>query len=59
MPVDWDADQDVEQRAFEQAAVEAARGWIAALSDLDAALQREEKLKRQVALLVGLEDPRK
>lgn len=59
MPIAWEADPGDGQREFELAAVEAARGWIAALSALNDALQREEKLKRQVAVLIGLEDPRK
>lgn len=53
--IDW---SDQEQRAFELAAVEAAAGYLRTLDQLHDALQREEKLKRQVAALIGLEDPR-
>lgn len=57
MTINWDAD-DADQIAFERAAIEAARGWIDALTALDEAQEREAKLKRQIAALVGLEDPR-
>lgn len=53
MPIDWEAEED-HQLVFERAAVEAARGWIEALDKLNDALQREEKLKRQVAALAGI-----
>lgn len=52
--IDWEAEEDT-QLAFERAAVEAAQGWIAALIDLDEALEREDKLKAQLAALIGLE----
>ena len=58
MPINWDAEPDAEQVAFERAAIEAARGWVQTLDELDEARQRIAKLERQVAVLVGLDDPR-
>jgi len=55
-PIQQDADEA--RREFERAAIEAARGWLAALDELRDALKREAKLKAQVAVLVGLDDPR-
>ncbi len=51
-------ENDDGQIAFERAAIEAAQGYLRMLDELYDALQREEKLKRQLAALVGIEDPR-
>ena len=51
----WDAEPEDEQLAFERAAIEAAQGYLDALDQLHDALQREAKLKAQIAALVGLE----
>lgn len=55
MPIDWERNEEEEARlAFERAAVDAAQGYIDALDKLHDALAREEKLKLQIAALVGL-----
>ncbi len=54
MTTRWD-DPDEEQIAFERAAIEAASGWVRTLDELSDALQQIEKLKRQIAALVGIE----
>ncbi len=56
--IDWTAEPDAEQVAFERAAIEAAQGWVRTLDELHDALAREARLKAQIAVLVGLEDPR-
>lgn len=55
MPIDWGRDPEEEAgRAFELAAVDAAQGYVDALDQLHDALAREEKLKQQIAALIGL-----
>ena len=57
MPIEWERDEDAEaRRAFELAALDAAQGYIETLDQLRDALERERKLKAQVAALVGLEN---
>lgn len=56
MPIDWERDPEEEARhAFELAAIDAAQGYVEVLDQLRDALQREEKLKTQIAALIGLE----
>ena len=55
MPSRWLSEEEEAQLAFEQAALEAAQGYVEALDQLRDALQREAKLKAQIAALVGLE----
>lgn len=52
--IDWGAEDD-EQVEFERAAIEAAQGYLRTLDELHDALAREEKLKRQIAALVGID----
>lgn len=52
--IDWGTDDD-EQREFERAAVEAAAGYLRTLDELHDALQREAKLKAQLAALIGID----
>lgn len=55
MPIDWERDPEEEARhAFELAALDAAQGYIDVLDQLHDALAREEKLKQQIAALIGL-----
>ena len=56
MPIDWTLEEEDEARlAFERAALDAAQGYIETLDKLRDALAREEKLKAQIAALVGLD----
>lgn len=55
MPIDWERDQEEEaRRVFELAALEAAQGYVDVLDRLNDALQREAKLKAQIAALIGI-----
>ena len=56
MPIDWESDppEDESLHAFEVAAVEAAQGYIETLDRLHDALEREAKLKAQIAALIGI-----
>lgn len=55
MPIDWELNPEEDaRRVFELAALEAAQGYVAALDRLNDALQREAKLKAQIAALIGI-----
>lgn len=55
MPIDWERDPEEEARhAFELAAIDAAQGYLETLDRLRDVLAREEKLKTQIAALIGI-----